>query len=781
MNIKSLLNKDSVTITNCDAEPIHIPGSIQPCGFLLGVQQEQHTITYCSENCAQYLGQPLSHILGQPLASFFKETEIAGFKIYYASENKELSQPFVFTLGDKSYNTSAHLSGQCIVLEFEPFVDDPHPLPNIYIQTRRFAYHTQRADNLVTFCRDIADETRQIIGYDRVMVYRFDADYNGEVIAESRREDLPPYLGLHYPHTDIPVQARALYLRNLVRMIPDINYTPVPLFALEEEGRPVETLDLTMSLLRSVSVMHVHYLKNMGVSATFVISLIHNDKLWGMIACHHQTPKYIPYYTRLAAHLQGIFLSSQIDVREVADAFDVVKKTDQKLQLMEEGFATRKSNIYQPAVLLQLRELLNADGLVLLDKDAHFIDGKVPSREHIRQLTDWLFEHVAGTHFHTSRLIDHYPGAESISEHAAGLCFLALDHKARTGIIWLRSEVQKTIEWAGDPNKAVSVDEVSRAVQPRQSFESWKELVRYQSADWHKAELNAASVICASLQRHMHLADLLQEESKYRTLNGRLKKANDELANMNWISTHDLKEPLRKIQMYASVVLEKQGDQIPDTVRSNINRMQVSAARMQLLIDDLLAYTKVVNEEKKFAPIDLNLLMPELHHELAEEIQEKVAVVHWPNALPLIMGVPFQIRQVLINLISNGLKFSAPGVAPVIRVGCEEVDDSTIAGITEKQGKRYHQLTVSDNGIGFNPEYRENILKIFQRLHSHQYPGTGVGLAICKKIAEAHNGFLEADGEEGKGATFSFYLPVAPVLVPTPTPGEQTENNFTEQ
>ncbi|MEJ7911946.1 MAG: ATP-binding protein, partial [Chitinophagaceae bacterium] len=377
------------------------------------------------------------------------------------------------------------------------------------------------------------------------------------------------------------------------------------------------------------------------------------------------------------------------------------------------------------------------------------------------QLTNWLFEHVTGTHFHTSRLIDHYPLAKNISGQVAGLCFLVLDHTSRTGIVWLRGEVQKTIEWAGDPNKAVTVDQVSKAVQPRQSFESWKELVRYQSADWHKAELNAASVICASLQRHMHLADLLQEESKYRTLNGRLKKANDELANMNWISSHDLKEPLRKIQMYASVVLEKQGDQIPETVRSNINRMQVSAARMQLLIDDLLAYSKVVNEEKKFAIIDLNFLLPELHHELGEEIEKNAAVIQWSPSMPLIRGVPFQIRQLLINLISNGLKFSAPGVPPLIRIGCAEVDDRDIRGVSEKNGSLYHKLTVADNGIGFNPAYSENILKIFQRLHSHQYAGTGVGLAICNKIAEAHNGFLEANGEEGKGATFTFYLPVA--------------------
>jgi two-component system, chemotaxis family, sensor kinase Cph1 len=329
MTIRNLVNKDVATITNCESEPIHIPGSIQPHGFLFGVAESDYSIIYCSQNCEKYLRQEITEILGKSLAQLFNEEEIANFKLYGQSEDRHLARPFVFSIEDTSYNVTAHLSGSCIVLEFEPYAENTLESPNLYIQTKRFVYHTERADNLIALCKDIANETRLITGYDRVMIYRFDKDNNGEVIAESKIDNLESWLGLHYPHTDIPVQARELYVRNHMRMIADVNYAPVPLFARDEMGeRKIETVDLSLSSLRSVSPIHIEYLKNMGVGATFSISLMHNKKLWGLISCHHYAPKYIPYYIRLAAHLQSIFLSSQLDVRQIADDFELVKETD---------------------------------------------------------------------------------------------------------------------------------------------------------------------------------------------------------------------------------------------------------------------------------------------------------------------------------------------------------------------------------------------------------------------------------------------------------------------
>jgi two-component system, chemotaxis family, sensor kinase Cph1 len=732
MAIRNLVNNDVVTITNCESEPIHIPGSIQPHGFLLGITESDHAIIYCSQNCEKYLHHTVAEILGKSLTYFFSEEEIANFKLYYQSDDRHLARPFVFSVQDKSYNTSAHLSGSCIVMEFEPFVDDTLESPNLYIQTKRFVYHTERADNLITLCQDIANETKLVTGYDRVMIYRFDKDNNGEIIAESKNDDLESWLGLHYPHTDIPVQARELYVRNHIRMIVDVNYTPVPLFTKNEIG-DTTTVDLSLSFLRSVSPIHIEYLKNMKVGATFGISLMHNKKLWGIIACHHYAPKYIPYYIRLAAHLQSIFLSSQIDVRQMADDFELVKDTDKKMQAAIELLSKEETSISDPAVLQQLKDVLCADGILLIHKKEIFTQGIVPEEAAIQPLADWLFKTVHNDGFYTSRLIDNYPLAERFSEQTAGLFCKILDPTSKSCIIWMCQPQEKIINWGGDPNKAVSVDSDNRMLTPRKSFELWKQSVRHQSRDWKKPELNAAALMGTSIQRKLHLADLKEEEIRFKNVNERLKKANEELANMNWISTHDLKEPLRKIQIYASLILEKQRDQIPEGVLNNIIRMQTSAAKMQLLIEDLMAYTRIVNEEIRFVPVDMNMSLKEVKADLIESIEEGKVTLTW-GSMPTIKGIPFQIRQLFINLISNSIKFSKADVPPIIRINCEEVSDNSINSIVKKNLKSYYKITTADNGIGFNPAYKNDILKIFQRLHANQYQGTGIGLAICKKM-----------------------------------------------
>lgn len=760
MGIRDLTNKDVVSIANCESEPIHIPGSIQPFGFLLGIKESDFSILYCSENCEEYLHQPIYEILGKQLDYFFSKEEIDRFNVYYQSGDKHLARPFAFSFKNKRYNSIAHLSNACIVIEFEPFVEDALESPNLFIHAKRFIYHTEKADNMISLCSDIANETRLITGYDRVMIYRFDKNNNGEVIAESKSDNLESWLGLHYPHSDIPVQARELYMRNHMRMIADVNYVPVPLFAQDNlGGKQADALDLSQSFLRSVSPIHIEYLKNMAVRATFSISLMHNKKLWGLIACHHYSPKYIPYYIRLAAQLQSIFLSSQINVRQIADDFELVKDTDVKIQEALELISKEETNINEPVVLEKIKNVLNADGVLLIHNGEIFLDGMVPPVENIQPLVDWLFENAKNDRFYSSRLIDHYPLASQFSEEVAGLFYKPLNINSRSCIIWMIQPLEKIIRWAGNPNKTPSIEADNRMLTPRKSFELWKQSVENQSRDWKNPEINAASLVSSAIQRKLHLYELKKEEIRFRNVNERLKSANEELANMNWISTHDLKEPLRKIQIYASIILEKERDQIPEGVLKNIIRMQTSAARMQLLIEDLMAYTRIVNEEVQFVEVDLNDSLLEVEAGLSDSIEERNVTLSW-GLLPKIKGVPFQIQQLFTNLISNSIKFAKADAPSVIRIDCEEVIDHGMDAILTKTSKAYYKISTVDNGIGFNPEYKRDILNIFQRLNANQYPGTGIGLAICKKIVETHGGVLEANGEENVGATFTMHFPV---------------------
>ncbi|MCY7422356.1 MAG: GAF domain-containing protein [Chitinophagaceae bacterium] len=762
MNLKNLTNKDNITITNCDAEPIHIPGSIQSYGYLLALNKTNNTIQYCSENCTTLFSKPLNQILSKPFSEFFNkedETSLAA----YSAKTENAVKPFAFSVGNQSFHITAFSTKENIVMEFEPFSPEGFELPDLFFQTKRFAYSTERADNLQMLCQDVADETRTITGYDRVMIYRFDKDNNGQVFAESRIDKIEPFLGLYYPATDIPVQTRELFLLNSIRMLANVQATNVPLYALDENADN-KSIDLSLSILRSFSPMHIQYLKNMGVGATFTIALINHGKLWGLIACHHYAPKHIPYHVRLAAHLQGIFLSSQIDVRQVADEFELVKETEKKLDSLHKIMTGSEKSLAKEQTLVQLKNLLNADAVVIAYKETFYKHGLLLQDEKLNGLMNWLDTSIDHGIFQTSKLGYSYPQAAGLGSQVAGVVYLPIGTQTKNGIAWIRQEVEKTVNWGGDPSKPMNIDAGNQSLTPRKSFVLWKEAVKGQSAAWQKPEINAASVICSYIQHQFHLSDMQEEEHRYLNLNERLKKANEELENMNWISTHDLKEPLRKIQIYASIILQKHQANLPELVTTNILRMQSSAARMQNLVDALLSYTKVINEEKQLVNIDLNVLLDEIQADLKESIEEKAGHLQWGN-LPVIQGITFLIRQLFENLINNSLKFTKEGRPPVIIISSQLVYEKTMKQTMPDSEHDYYKITVADNGVGFNPAYKKELFRMFQRFHGKKYIGTGIGLSICQKIAEAHNGFIEAEGEEGKGAAFNIYLPINKMII----------------
>ncbi|MBS1611622.1 MAG: histidine kinase, partial [Bacteroidetes bacterium] len=310
----------------------------------------------------------------------------------------------------------------------------------------------------------------------------------------------------------------------------------------------------------------------------------------------------------------------------------------------------------------------------------------------------------------------------------------------------------KSINWAGDPSKAIEKDE--KGLSPRKSFALWKETVKFNSIDWKRAEINAATVFASALQKQLHVYYLTAQENKYRTLSEKLQVANNELANINWISTHDLKEPLRKIRIFASRVL---AEDINDSVRDSVTRMQNSAIRMQSLIEDILSYSKLGNMQSAFVRVDVSAMLHEIKDELYEELSEKNVSLSIDNLCEA-NGIPFQLHQLFTNLVSNAIKFSKPGNAATISVTCHEVSGSGIADLVPSN--EYYRITVADNGIGFDAAHNESIFQLFKRLNAaNEYTGTGIGLAICKKIAENHNGTIVALGKPNVGATFHVYLP----------------------
>lgn len=752
MKIKDIVNREIVNLTNCEQEPIHIPGSIQPHGFLLGLKEESLKIDFCSENCISYIGLPHTALLDRMFGSIFT-AGAAQSLLEYISRGLMMSSTLLrLSLCGNDFLCTVHKSGTVYILEAEPTSPDVKQASQVYDHTSQFLSYMRDTYTLKELCGLVAKGTREITGYDRVMIYRFDKDYNGEIYAESCREDLEPFLGLHYPHTDIPVQARNLYMQNLLRIITDINYTPVPVYTVDDAAG--KNLDLSLSILRSTSPIHVQYLQNMGVGATLTISLIYKKRLWGLIACHHYSPKNITPDVRLAAQLQGHFITSQIDIRQSTEEYEIARKATAALENASSLSITASPDSLKDLVKSPyLLEICNAAGVSILFNDTIYSVGLTPSNEEIEYLAGWFSSNNSGGSLHTDKLIDLLPNQKDLCEKTSGIIYHSLDSGNNNCIIWYRPETKTEVNWGGDPNKSMIKDE--KGLSPRNSFELWKEIVHCMSKPWLQPELNAAASYAHNLQRQLNFLIISLEEEKYRKLSELLKEANSELENINWISTHDLQEPLRKIQLVSSRLLIKEKE-LSESVQDSIMRMGKSANRMQTLLVDILKYTRLRHSEDSFKKISLSALIESVRESMAEAIQDKGAVIII-DPLPQVYGISFLLKQLFSNLIDNSLKYACEGRAPQIKISAADAP----LNYTLSDDRLYHVVYVSDNGIGFEQEYAQNVFNIFARLHTaNEYKGSGVGLALCKKIMQNHHGYITAMSTPGEGTVMAMYFPL---------------------
>ncbi|MET0298808.1 MAG: GAF domain-containing protein, partial [Flavitalea sp.] len=528
MEIKDIVNRKLAVVETCESEPIHVPGSIQPYGCLIALNNETLKVEYCSQNVSDFIGLTPGQLLQQTLPDLLPES---WSQIEEGLNTEKSDFPFLLLINETDFEATTYEYGELIIIELEHATNGSEKVSKIFAQTSNFVAIIDKSKNLQDLCQKIAEETRNLTGYDRVMIYRFDKAYNGEVYAESKIASLEPFLSLRYPASDIPAQARELYLRTLVRIISDVNYEPVPILTYTDRSH--ESLDLSDSQLRSVSPIHVQYLKNMKVGATLTVSLLKEGKLWGLIACHHQTPKVLSYTQRQAVLLQGHFLTSQIRVQEVAEEYRVTVDVEAHLQHLLNKLSAEEEFEHKFSQLTSLLPVANASGVVIVHKGEIFEKGLVPPREKIRQLINWLSENIRSSQFISSFLSQRFPDAISMSRYASGIIFHALGKPKESCIIWFREEVERTVNWAGNPNTAVQKKQDTKSLSPRASFEIWKEKVKYNSLEWRVSEINAASRFASALQGYFYTLNLQEEDFNLRMLNDKLQKANQELSNIN--------------------------------------------------------------------------------------------------------------------------------------------------------------------------------------------------------------------------------------------------------
>ncbi len=746
MEFRDIVNRDIVNLENCEDEAIHIPGLIQPHGFLIALDVETKTINVCSENLKEFLNIDYTAVLGKNIDSVFKFS-LGTYINKIQEENGERKITFNELCWGNLLAFTVHKSGNSIIVEGETTENLPNEEARLYNASKKLLSYIEDTSSLKDLCNSVAKAIKEITGYDRVMIYKFDSEYNGEVYAEVKEKQLEPFLGLHYPHTDIPSQARALYIKNLLRIIGDVNYRPIKLYTYTNSK--LETLDLGLSVLRSVSPIHLQYLNNMGVGATLTVSLLHKGKLWGLIACHHYSTKFLSQEVRNTVKLHGHFITSQIDVRILNEQYEISRQVNQCV----DNLTAKELPFIRASVQELFRDdaiynLCNSNGVVAFINGEFYLKGDVPELNKLERYTNLLFKEQHQNTYISSNMPQVHKLENGVLEEFPGVLFYKLDNE--NYIAWFREPTIRTITWAGDPNKAIEKDK--NGLSPRKSFQSFEERVKDTSKPWLTPEIVAAQKFRLFLQSLVRSILTNEDKERQRILSEHLKAVNSELENISWISTHDLQEPLRKIRIMASTLIENSEQyQVTDLAFKRITRMSKSAERMQNLVRNILDYNKTSAELQELEEIDFYALICQLEEDLKESLSEERATIQVSKDLPTISGIPFLIKQCVLNIISNALKFKHPERDVVIEVYNDLADEKS---------DLYYVLSIKDNGIGFDQEHEDKIFRIFSRLHSKsEFEGTGIGLAFCKKIMLKHNGFIRASGVKDEGAIIRLYFP----------------------
>ena len=366
------MTDQTIDLTNCDREPIHIPSLIQPHGVLLVLQYPTLEIVQVSSNTQKVVSRQPEELLGKPLSNLLDAKQI---KLIQQCLAKDFESINPLNLSIKHLNKSIYFDGivhrldNIIIIELEQKkAKGKTDFFDFYQQVRGTITRIQKAPTLLEMCQLVVQEVRTITGFDRVMVYRFDQEGAGRVIAEDTNQETP-YLDLHYPPSDIPKQARQLYTLNWLRLIPNANYQPVGLIPADNPLTN-QPLDMSLSVLRSVSPIHLEYLQNMGVTASMSISLIQDQKLWGLIACHHSSPKYLSYNIRTVCEFIGQVMSVELVNKEASE--DIEYKTQLKSLQTQFVEALSQAEYFLDGMVQlksQLLNLVNATGAVICSGD----------------------------------------------------------------------------------------------------------------------------------------------------------------------------------------------------------------------------------------------------------------------------------------------------------------------------------------------------------------------------------------------------------------------------
>lgn len=760
----------------CAAEKIHLPGSIQPHGVLLCLNERDLTVVQVSESSLSVFGRPRVDLIGASLQS------LVGFEPKNAVEQHfsgvhevpaSLPLKVDVTIADSTqeFDVVIHRSDGCLIMEFERAVALEPAEVLKFLQAKNDAINKVFACETVSELLEfVAAYVREITGFDRVMIYLFDRDWNGTVKAESRIDSAVSYLGLCFPAGDIPPQARNLYVRNCLRLLVDVDAVPSPILpALNPQtGEP---LDLSSSVLRSMSPVHIEYLKNMRVRASMSVSLVSNGELRGLIACHHSSERHVSRSIRDTCEFLARLVSMQMDTLEERENYKHLMNLQDARRALILHASGEEDFVSGIAGSDKLLDVALATGAAIVWDDRIYVVGAAPDIQSVSEIAQELTGTVKGPVFASDSLSKCMPRTKALTSCASGLLAVRISATGPRWLLWFRPEQVAEVKWAGNPEKILDVDDEKR-LHPRKSFEVWKKNLTGQSRPWLSAEIETALELRAGL---LDLALAVTESERAKALKHRvdeLNKLNGELevlseqlraacalaqdasrrkSEMVSVVSHDLRAPLTSIK--GSLDLLSSGMfEIESAAGELIGLAGNSTAYLLNLIEALLNLDSLESGVITLNKSDLCL------RDLVTEAFDFVRSAAAKAEIDLEMESQLQgdcrvfadkerVLQVLVNLISNALKFSLAGSRIV--VSASSVDSATV-------------VKVADQGRGIPTQFLEVIFQRFQQVESTdrtEKRGVGLGLAICKSIVEAHGGTIGVESEPGKGSTFWFTVP----------------------
>ena len=750
----------SVDLSSCDTEPIHIIGAIQPFGFLVAADRETLVIEFASSNTDQYVGWSCAELLGKPLVALLGDGNLAELLARPLQPTApDLLRPW-FVMVPRPDGTAAdlecfpHVSEGRIILEFVLRQDGPAIMWEEDRLRQRIISELIRPETLTELAQVGAQIIREVTGFDRVMIYRFAPDKHGEVIAESTsRAD--SFLGLHYPASDIPDPARRHFVLNVIRTIPDINAVRVPILTRTGDVADAQSdnpLDLTFSKLRAVAPVHIEYLNNMGVGASMSISLIANNELWGLVACHHYGPLELAWSRFRFCELLGGTISALLQ------SLENTIQLRQSIRAEKTAFAIeRDARLGQPlhAVIREhasaLLDQCDAHGMVLSLGDQLLQVGRVPTPAmDYSALKAALVDGIA-TSDHLDGLA---PSGKLTGADVAGAAMMELSEDGRDFLVLFRDPFEQTIRWAGKPEKVETrLEDGSLRLSPRGSFALWREERRGRSKPFTEIDDEVLRITRRALfamnsldRERAAVAAKMQAEAEEARLHVVLLDAarNRSLGELASALAHELNQPLSAVTNYVNACrqeLRNYGLAIPEQIDQLMNNVVTESSRAADLVRRLRNF--ISQGEIALEEIDLHAVIRQgVALALAATTEDPPEVDYdFAPGLGLTLADPVQVGQVILNLVRNSIA-AMRGM------------DSRVISISTRLDDRFVRIAVRDTGAGI----AESVVKtVFEPFHNSTTAGMGIGLSLCRSIVEAHGGRIWTQPVPA-GAEFVFTL-----------------------